>query len=224
MRVKICGITNVGGAFAAAQAGADAIGLNFVGGPRQIDAQTASEILQGMPPFVTPVALVRLEQGGVPDDLLELLGQYWVSCIQVYGEVTSASLAVLARDGFQVMPVVSIRDENFADPVNAMLSQAAGPAPAAIVLDAYDPERLGGTGKPFQWEWVQQAQSAGRMAGWPPVILAGGLTPDNVADAVRTVRPYGVDVSSGVEVPGRPGIKDEEKMRQFVRRAWCEAD
>jgi phosphoribosylanthranilate isomerase len=214
----------VDSALAATQAGADAIGLNFVGGPRQIEPEKACEILQALPPFVTPVALVRLEQGRVPDDLLEFLGQYWVSCIQIYGEVTSGSLAVLAQDGFKVMPVVCVRDEDFADPVNVLLSRVAGRAPAAIVLDAYDPERLGGTGKAFQWEWVQRAETAGKMAGWPPVILAGGLTPENVADAVRAVRPYGVDVSSGVEVPDRPGIKDEEKMRLFIRRAKCEAD
>lgn len=224
MRIKICGVTSVDGALAAARAGADAIGLNFVGGPRQIEREQAAEILQVLPPLVTPVALVRLDRGLVPDDLLELLGQFWVSTVQIYGEITSGSLALLAQDGFKAMPVISVRNEGFADCVNELLSRSAARPPAAIVLDAYDPERLGGTGRAFQWDWLQAAEAAGKLAGWPPIVLAGGLTPDNVAEAVRTVRPYGVDVSSGVEAPGNPGGKDPEKMRLFVRRARCEGD
>lgn len=224
LRVKICGVTSVENALAAAQAGADAIGLNFVGGPRQIGPERAIEILQALPPLITPVALVRLEQGRLPDDLLELLGEFWVSHVQVYGEVTSGSLAVMAQDGFKPMPVIPVRDEHFADTTNEWLARCAARPPVALVLDAYDPERLGGTGKAFRWDWLEAARQAGRLAGWPPIILAGGLNPENVVDAVRAVRPYGVDVSSGVEVPGRPGVKDSEKMRLFVRRAKCEAD
>lgn len=223
MRVKVCGVTDIDSALVAAQAGADAIGLNFVGGPRQIEPDQACQILQAIPPLVTPVALVRLDHGRVPDDLLEFLGQFWISHVQVYGEITSGSLAMLAQDGFRAMPVVSVRDANFADGVNGWLSRMGGRSPAAIVLDAFDPDRLGGTGKAFQWDWVREAAAAGKLAGWPPIILAGGLTPDNVVEAIRTVNPYGVDVSSGVELPGRPGLKDVEKTGLFVRRAKCES-
>lgn len=223
MRVKICGITSPSDARAAAEAGADAIGLNFVGGPRQVSPEQAAEILQELPALVTPVALVRLEAGRVPDHLIELLGQFWVSHVQVYGEVTSGSLALLAQDGFKAIPVVSVRDESFADGVNELFSRLGGRPPAAIVLDAYDPQLAGGTGKSFQWDWVTQAAAAGQLKGWPPLILAGGLNPHNVAEAVRKVRPYAVDVSSGVEVDGRPGVKDAEKMRSFVRQAQAAA-
>jgi phosphoribosylanthranilate isomerase len=222
VRVKVCGVTSVDSALAAARAGADAIGLNFVGGPRQITPEQACEIVAAIPALIAPVALVRLERGRVPDDLLEFLGQFWISYVQIYGDLSSDNLALLAQDGFKPMPVVSVRDERFADSVNGWLSGLADP-PAAIVLDAYDAEHLGGTGKAFQWEWVQQAAAAGKLAGWPPIILAGGLTPENVADAIRAVRPYGVDVSSGVEA-GSPGIKDYQKTRLFVRRAKCDTD
>jgi len=216
-------VTSLEGVQAAAQAGADAIGLNFVGGPRQIRPESAADILQNMPPLVTPVALVRLEAGHVPDDLLEFLARFWVAYVQVYGEFTPASLGAMAQDGFRAMPVVAVRDEHFADRVNEWLAGTGGLRPAAVVLDAYDPDRLGGTGRPFEWNWVARAVAEGKLSGWPPIILAGGLTPDNVAEAVRTVRPYGVDVSSGVEVQGSPGVKDPQKVRLFVRRAKCDA-
>lgn len=219
MKVKICGITSVEDAWAAAEAGADALGLNFVGGPRQIDLGRAAEILECLPAFVSPVALVRLEQGRVPDELLELLGEFWVSHLQVYGEVTAGSLAILAQTGFRVMPVLPVRDEAFPEAAAKWLVEETGHRPSAIVLDTHDPERAGGTGKSFPWDWVAAAREAGRLAGWPPIVLAGGLRPENVADAVRRVRPYGVDVSSGVEIAGSPGRKDPEKMRTFIRNA-----
>lgn len=221
MRVKICGITTVDNALAAARAGADAIGLNFVGGPRQITLEQASEIVEALPALVVPVALVRLERGRLSDETLEFLGQHWISYVQIYGDISAAILDGLTRYGLKPMPVVSVRDAEFADPVNCWLTEMEGPSPAAVVLDAYDPEHLGGTGKAFQWQWVQEAASAGKLQRWPPIILAGGLTPENVAKAIHAVRPYGVDVSSGVEVSGCPGAKDDQKMQLFVREAKC---
>ena len=85
-----------------------------------------------------------------------------------------------------------------------------------LLLDTASAEKLGGTGKAFDWNWIAEARAAGELDGLPPLILAGGLTPDNVADAIRIARPYAVDVSSGVEVAGRPGIKDPIKMRDFI--------
>ncbi|NLX21935.1 MAG: phosphoribosylanthranilate isomerase [Phycisphaerae bacterium] len=219
VRVKICGITTVEDALAAVDAGADAIGLNFVGGPRQLAVGQATEILGALPPLVTPIALVRLEGGQVPDPLLEVLGQYWVSHVQLYGAVAREDLALLLRDGFKAMPAVAVADEHFVDAVGRWLPANSTVAPAAIVLDAHDPAREGGTGLPFQWEWIPSARKAGKLDHWPPIILAGGLNPVNVAEAVRTVRPYGVDVSSGVEMRGSPGRKDPAKMREFVCRA-----
>jgi phosphoribosylanthranilate isomerase len=87
------------------------------------------------------------------------------------------------------------------------------------VLDTSAPGLLGGTGKTFNWHWIAEARDAGELDGLPPMILAGGLTPDNVAEAIRIAKPYAVDVSSGVEVPGKPGIKDPVKMRDFIQAA-----
>ena len=114
MRVKICGITTVADAQAAAQAGADAIGLNFVAGPRRIDIQRAESILRALPPMITPVALAKLEDECLPDPLVELLAEFWVSHLQVYGDVTSRSLTRLADEGFRPIPVLAVRDETFA--------------------------------------------------------------------------------------------------------------
>lgn len=219
MRVKICGITTADDALAAAAAGADAIGLNFVGGPRQIGAEQAAEILDAIPPLVTPVALIRLEQGRMADELVELLGQFWVSHVQVYGEVTPGGLTVLANDGFRAFPVVAVADETFAQTVNDWLARMGGRKPAGIVLDAYAAGQLGGTGKTFRWDWVTRAAADGSLENWPPIVLAGGLTPDNVAEAIAAVRPYAVDVSSGVEAKDRPGTKDAARMRSFIHNA-----
>ncbi|HSW44247.1 MAG TPA: phosphoribosylanthranilate isomerase [Phycisphaerae bacterium] len=219
MRVKVCGITCVEDALAAAEAGADAIGLNFVGGPRQIQPEYAGAVLEALPPLVTPVALVRLQGGAIPDELLELLGRHWVSHIQVYGDYEAEHLTILADDGFRPMPVVAVADPAFAVDAGERLGLSGDGRPSAVVLDAHDPSREGGTGRSFPWGWVRDAQFAGQMPAWPPIILAGGLRPDNVAEAVRTVHPYGVDVSSGVEVEGHPGRKDPAGMREFVRQA-----
>jgi phosphoribosylanthranilate isomerase len=169
--------------------------------------------------MVTPVALVRLQGGAVPDELLELLGQFWVSHIQVYGDFESRKLAILRRDGFRPIPVVSVRDGGFADQAAFWWAKGGEPSAAAVVLDAYDPGRDGGTGSRFRWEWVSAARQAGRLEGWPPIILAGGLRPENVTEAIRVARPYAVDVSSGVEIEGPPGRKDPSRMRAFVRAA-----
>jgi phosphoribosylanthranilate isomerase len=93
----------------------------------------------------------------------------------------------------------------------------------ALVLDTAVKGHLGGTGQSFNWHWIAEARAAGELTGLPPIILAGGLNPDNVADAIRIAKPYAVDVSSGVEVPGKPGIKDPARLRDFIQ-AVCGAD
>ena len=89
--------------------------------------------------------------------------------------------------------------------------------PPAILLDTAAAGKLGGTGQSFDWNWIAEARAAGELEGLPPIILAGGLTPDNVAEAIRIARPYAVDVSSGVEFPGQPGIKDPARIKAFVQ-------
>jgi len=211
LRVKICGITSGDDVRAAAEAGADAVGLNFVGGPRQIDVTVARTILESLPPMVTPVVLVRLTGGRLPPEVAKLVNDCRVSHVQVYGDVDAQSLDVLGKQGLRPLPVIAVAGPEF-----HQCDMASRRNVAAVVLDAFDPQRAGGTGQPFRWDWVVDARDRGLLNGWPPVILAGGLTPGNVADAVRVVRPYGVDVSSGVEFPGRPGRKDPSLMRAFV--------
>lgn len=216
VRVKICGITSPEDAVAAAGAGADALGLNFVGGPRQIELDRAREVLAALPPLVTPVALVKVGMQGVADALIELLGEQWVSHLQVYGALTPLALTQLVMEGFRPLAVLPVKDSDFARNRPAWLDPGSGGRPSGVVLDTYDPEQQGGTGKTFHWDWVQQARQEGQLEGWPPIMLAGGLRPENVAEAVRVAKPDAVDVSSGVEVPGSPGRKDAERMRAFV--------
>ena len=223
MRVKICGITRLEDALNAAEAGADAIGLNFVAGPRRIDVATAARILDGLPPFATPVALVRLDESGrMPPEVAELLVSRRVAHVQLYGSVTGQAVAQLGEEGFtKPLLVARVQDRDFAASVTATISACGDRRPAAIVLDAYDPSRLGGTGQAFCWPWVMQARDAGELDAWPPVLLAGGLNPDNVAQAVAQARPWGVDVSSGVE--SAEGHKAMEKMIRFVETARAAA-
>ncbi|MBP7933023.1 MAG: phosphoribosylanthranilate isomerase [Phycisphaerae bacterium] len=222
LRVKICGITNSADALVAAVAGADAIGLNFVGGPRQISVGVAAAILESLPPLVTPVALVRLQDGRLSDGVAELLGRYRVSHLQVYGPVAAGAIDALACDGFCVMPVIAVRGVDFAREAVLWRDCRAG-RPRAVVLDSYDPLKEGGTGTVFHWEIIPAAVASGAIRGWPPIILAGGLRPGNVAEAVQVARPFGVDVSSGVEVEGSPGRKDAAKVREFVLNARAAA-
>jgi len=220
MRVKICGITTPADAIAAAEAGADAVGLNFVGGPRRIDPDQASEILRTLPPFVTPVALLRLENGSLPTESADLLTRLKITHVQLYGQSAPTYLATLVDSGLRPIPVIHVQDERFTRELeNWWRPETSAARPAGVILDAYDPHREGGTGKTFRWDWVVEAKQSGRLADWPPIVLAGGLNPENVAEAVRIVQPYGVDVSSGVETEGAPGRKDPEKMRRFIHNA-----
>jgi len=214
VRVKICGITSPNDALAAADAGADAIGINLVAGPRRVDTDQAAAIAQALPPFCTPVALVGLEHGQLSGEVLELLGRCWISHVQLYGDVTPNAVASLRQDGFHPLLVHHVTAELFPTDMDAKLAAMAEAPPRALVLDAYDPDRLGGTGQPVDWSMLAEARVAGRLTAWPPVVLAGGLNPGNVANAVRTVHPWAVDVSSGVEAT--VGKKDPAKMRAFV--------
>jgi len=217
VRVKICGITTPDDAVAAADAGADAVGINLVGGPRRVDLDTAAAILAALPPFCTPVALVDVERDNLASDVLELLGRAWVACVQLYGAVTPGAVARMREDGLLPLLVHHVVPDRFPDELERALAAMHTCQPAAIVLDAFDPQRLGGTGQPLNWKELADMRAEGRFAAWPPVVLAGGLTPDNVADAVRTVQPWGVDVSSGVE--SSVGRKDPARMKAFVAAA-----
>ncbi len=204
VRVKICGITNAPDALLAAGAGADALGFIFYEkSPRYIPPERAGEIVKALPPFITPVGVFVDEDEA---RVLEVIHEARLSAIQLHGSETPdycASVGISVIKSFRVRGPGVIED---IAPYKGVVS--------ALLLDSYKKGEMGGTGEVFDWELAVKArEEAGR---WP-IILSGGLTPENVGEAVKRVRPYAVDVSSGVEAS--PGRKDPEKVRDFVRRA-----
>jgi phosphoribosylanthranilate isomerase len=208
-RVKICGITRVADGLAAADAGADAIGLVFWGGtPRVVDVGRAREIADALPPFVTKVGLfvdpapadVRAVMDAVALDMLQFHGTETPDLCRGFGRPYLK--AVHMKDGVDLVEYASFYED------------AAG-----LLFDSFWPGDLpGGTGRAFDWSRLSPAVQAKLPA---PVILSGGLDPDNVVAAIRAVRPWAVDVSSGVEErgpDGKPlrGIKDAARIAAFI--------
>lgn len=198
VRSKICGITRVEDALVAAEAGADAIGLVFYDrSPRAVSVQQARAIIAALPPFVTTVGLFvnasRCEIG-------EILDAVPLDLLQFHGDETSAQCEGHGRPYIKALRVRP--GENIAA-CCAEYNQASG-----ILLDTYVPGVPGGTGEAFDWSLVPADLDK-------PVILAGGLTADNVRAAIAQVSPYAVDVSGGVEAS--KGVKDAEKIRAFIR-------
>ncbi|MBJ6723610.1 phosphoribosylanthranilate isomerase [Geomesophilobacter sediminis] len=198
-RVKICGITSACDARLAVEAGADAIGLIFFEkSPRNVDLEQAARIVAELPPFIQTVGLFV----NAPLDFVnETADRVGLDLVQLHGEETPEFCAAVRR---RVMKAFRVKGAESLVPMPSY--RVAG-----YVLDAYSPNAHGGTGERFDWDLAVQAKNYG------PIVLAGGLTPENVADAVAQVVPYGVDVSSGVELS--PGKKDPEKVRQFILRA-----
>ena len=204
-QVKICGVTNVADALAAAGAGADMIGLNFyAGSPRHVTPAQAAEIARALPPFVLRVGVfVNPESAQV----MEAIAACGLNLLQFHGDEDSD---FCTQFGVMSVKALRVRDAE-------SLKTLANFHTDAFLLDAYSKAGLGGTGEKFNWDLAVAAQQFGK-----PIFLAGGLTPENVADAVRQVRPFAVDVSSGVE--SAPGKKDAAKVRAFIAavRAACE--
>ena len=198
--VKICGITNIADALAATESGADALGLMFYEkSPRNIALKTAVEIARELPPFVIKVGVFV----NAPEaEVMRAVSECGLNILQFHGDETP--------EYCQLFPVMTIKAFRIKDA--ASLTSLPDYKTDAWLLDAYTPDKPGGTGEKFNWDRAIEAQKLGR-----PIFLAGGLTPENVAEAVRRVRPYAVDVSSGVETS--PGKKDHEKVRAFIRAA-----
>jgi phosphoribosylanthranilate isomerase len=197
-RVKICGITRLEDAMAAIDAGADALGFVFYPpSPRDVSVAQAREIVAQLPPFVTTVALfVNADR----ETIAEVIRETGIDLLQFHGNECPD---YCAEHGRPWIKAVRMKDDLDLDKV---VRDHAGAR--ALLLDAYRPGVPGGTGEAFDWGRIP-AELAGR------IVLAGGLTPDNVADAVRQVKPYAVDVSGGVEA-GK-GIKDADKIKRFIR-------
>ena len=204
-RTKICGITRAEDALLAAELGAAALGFNFyLESPRAIAPAAAAAIIRALPPFVVPVGIFADEADG--DRILAIAEQAGVRVLQIHGphlpdldklgERYPLILAVSVGADFQVASLGDIKA-------------------SAYLLDAFDPQFRGGTGKTFDWSVAREAARFG------PILVAGGLKPENVAAAIRASKPYGVDVASGAE--SSPGIKDAAKMRAFFA-AVAEAD
>jgi len=205
VRVKICGVTSVEEALAAVEAGADALGLNFYPpSPRALDLSTAQAICRALPPFVVRVG-VFVDQPAAK--MMEVAATCGLDCLQLHGAEPPETGEVLRPR--RVIKAFRLRTEEDLERLWPYVG-----AVDAFLLDAYVPGQPGGTGQTFDWALAVEAQQRFPAV---PVILAGGLTPENVARAVRQVQPYAVDVASGVERP--PGRKDPAKMRAFVRRA-----
>jgi phosphoribosylanthranilate isomerase len=208
VRIKICGVTTPADAALAAQLGADAIGLNFYSNsPRYVAVRQAAAILEAILPFVEPVALFVNEPHELAPQVAVDLG---MRTIQLHGQQQAVQFDTHVRliRAFPVRDQQALRD--IAEYILARRSTGE-PLPSAILLDASVPGMHGGTGRTAPWELL-----TGFDPG-VPVILAGGLTPENVAEAIRIVRPWAVDVASGVE--SAPGRKDPEKMRRFIENA-----
>ncbi len=212
VRVKICGVTTEADAVLAARLGADAVGLNFYeASPRYVAPEVAGRILRALPPFVDPVGL--FVNRPLREVFLALNGLGRIRTFQWHG----AARELCDAQPFQMIVAFPVRDGQSLKDMSRYLETAVGlgRAPAAVLVDAHVPGMHGGTGRCAPWDL---------LAGFrPPVplILAGGLTPDNVAEAIRVVRPYAVDVASGVE--NEPGKKDAEKMRRFLDNARAAA-
>ena len=203
--VKICGITNWNDAKAAMDAGADALGFNFyANSPRRVAASHAKQIIRHMPGHVTAVGVFV---NGSVEEILRIAHTTNLGILQLHGEESPAAVERLAREypvikAFRVGPRFRARELK-------RFSSASG-----FLLDGYDADHHGGTGKRFDWGIAREAKRYG------PVILAGGLRAENVIEAIRQVKPFGLDVCSGVE--DQPGRKDARKVKRLmaaVRRA-----
>jgi len=198
--VKICGITNVEDALVAVEAGADALGFIFYEqSPRFVTTETAASIAQEIS---RPVARVGVFVNAPVETVLEAMSRCHLSLLQFHGDETPE---FCLQFGLMSMKAFRVRDES-------VLAELKRFPTDAWLLDAYSPAGLGGTGETFNWDLAIRAKQLGR-----PIFLAGGLTVENVAEAVARVRPFGVDVSSGVEAS--PGRKDHAKVRAFIKAA-----
>jgi len=200
MQVKICGITTIEDATAAVAAGADALGLVFYpASPRYIDMDRAAAIAAAVPPFVT---LTGLFVNAAVEDVRAVLGKVPLNLLQFHGDEDAGYCEQFLRPYIKAL--------RMKDGLDVLAAMHEHPRARGFLLDAYRPGVPGGTGETFDWQRVPQ--HSGR-----PVVLAGGLSPDNVARAIEAARPQAVDVSGGVEaVPGR---KDPEKVRAFIEAA-----
>ncbi|GBE39427.1 N-(5'-phosphoribosyl)anthranilate isomerase [bacterium BMS3Bbin08] len=199
LKIKICGITNIEDAAAAIEYGADAIGFVFQPkSPRTVTPETAKTIISSIPPFITTVGVFVDEDKAQIEKIVRHTG---LNVIQLHGS-ESPEACNLCR---KVIKAIRVKDLTDLEPLRTYNVPA-------FLLDTYSPSSIGGTGRIFNWDIAVEAKKFGR------IILAGGLTPQNVEEAIKWVQPFGIDVATGVE--GRQkGKKDHRKMKLFIENA-----
>lgn len=194
-KIKICGITNLEDAKIAVESGADALGFIFVpSSPRAISIDKAARIISQLGPFISTVGVFVNPS---TDEIKQAAGI--IDIIQLHGEETPQFCQNLNK---KFIKAFRVKD-------SSSLSQMENFAPDAYLLDTYAPDKRGGTGRVFDWSLAIEAKKYGR------IILSGGLTPDNIVEAIKRVSPYGIDASSGIEAA--PGKKNPEKLKEFIR-------
>ena len=203
VKIKICGITNVDDARVAVEAGADALGfVMYRKSPRFVEPAVVKAIVAGLPPFVLPVGVFVNEE---PERVRALVDECGLALAQLHGDETALYCQDLGRP---VMKALRLKDRG----TFLALAEFQGRANVrGVLIDAFSNQAYGGTGQTVDWGLAQEAARS------TPIVLAGGLTPMNVAEAIAQVRPYGVDVSSGVELT--PGKKDHDKVKAFIAAA-----
>lgn len=211
MHIKICGLTNLDDALSAVEAGADMLGFNFyTPSPRYISPETCKEIVQNLckeyPERMRQVHLVGVFVNTRVEQICSVLDTCKLALAQLSGDETPPDVEVLAGKAFKVL-----RSTKHTSLVQYAQDFSVREMPPSFLVDAGSIGEYGGTGKTADWE------QACLLARKFPILLAGGLTPANVAQAVYKVQPWGVDVASGVE--SAPGKKDHEKMQAFVKAA-----
>jgi len=202
IRVKICGITNLSDALEAIEAGADALGFIFYrSSPRYIAPEVLQQWVVQLPPFVTKVGVFVNE---ARDNINRICENCQLGVVQLHGQESPRFCQQVSKP---VIKAFRLRKEEDLLALKAYKTDTV----SGLLLDSFSEHTPGGTGRVFNWDLAKQAKQYGR------IILAGGLTPKNVSEAVAQVKPYGVDVCSGVEI--RPGKKDKTKLEQFIRAA-----
>jgi len=210
VRVKIEGLRDPAQALMIAQMGADAIGLVFAESPRWVSPEQARAVVDVLPAWVVTVGVFVNADATTVNRVVE---RTRISCVQLHGDEPPD---ILSKVHAPCIKAFRVRDEGWLREVRAWLEAAPARSNlAAVLLDAYNPNARGGTGERFNWDLVADARAAGAMAGIDPIILAGGLDAACVSDAIDLVKPWGVDVASGVEKA--PGVKDLRKVEDFIR-------
>ncbi|QIN78148.1 N-(5'-phosphoribosyl)anthranilate isomerase [Rubrobacter marinus] len=198
VKVKVCGITNVGDARAAVEFGADALGFVFAESPRRVGVEEAREVAGAVPEGVLKVGVFVNEE---PGEVLRVATALGLDYAQLHGDEGPETVTELRDRGVKVIKALRVRDEG-------SLAALERYDADLLLLDAYSEKARGGTGERFDWGLAKSLRGRGN------ILVSGGLAPENVREAIRLFEPYGVDASSSLE--SVPGIKDRERVRRFI--------